>query len=137
MFCQKTVEACSSTDSDGAAASVLCREQVTGLSSAARTSGELPLLECARGERAALRIRLRDLAGSRIRFGYRRLHLLQRREGWVVNHKLEYRLYVEESLILRRTGPKRRKSTVVRQERVATQVHNDSWSMDFMSDRLF
>lgn len=67
-----------------------------------------------RDERAALRIRLRDLAGSRIRYGHRRLYVLLRREGWVVNHKLVYRLYVEESLILRRKGPKRRKSTVVR-----------------------
>ena len=90
-----------------------------------------------RDERAALRIRLRDLAGSRIRYGYRRLHVLLRREGWMVNHKLVYRLYVEESLILRRKGPKRRKSNVVRQERSVAQGRNDSWSMDFMSDQLF
>lgn len=63
-----------------------------------------------RDERAALRIRLRDLAGSRIRYGYRRLGILLRREGWEVNHKLIYRLYVEEDLQLRRKSPKRRKS---------------------------
>lgn len=90
-----------------------------------------------RDERAALRIRLRDLAGSRIRYGYRRLHVLLRREGWVVNHQLVYRLYVEESLILRSKGPKRRKSTIVRQERSIARQRNDSGSMDFMSDQMF
>jgi len=83
-----------------------------------------------------LRIRLRDLAGIRIRYGYRRLHVLLRREGWLVNHKLVYRLYVEEGLILRRKGPRRRKSCAVRMERPAAQGTNDSWSMDFMSDQL-
>lgn len=90
-----------------------------------------------RDERAALRIRLRDLAGSRIQYGDRRLHVLLRREGWIVNHKLAYRLSVDESLILWRKGPKRRKSTVVRQERSVAQNWNASWSMDFMSDQLF
>ena len=46
-------------------------------------------------QRAELRIRLRDLATSRVRYGYRRLHILLQREGWQVNHKLVYRLYVE------------------------------------------
>ena len=89
-----------------------------------------------RDERAALRIRLRDLAGSRIRYGYRRLYVLLRREGWLVNHKLVYRLYVEEGLILRRKGPRRRKSCAARVERPAARGTNDSWSMDFMSDQL-
>ena len=62
--------------------------------------------------------------------------VLLRREGWLVNHKLVYRLYVEEGLILRRKGPRRRKSCTVRMERPAAQCTNDSWSMDFMSDQL-
>ena len=90
-----------------------------------------------RDERAALRIRLRDLAGSRIRYGYRRLWVLLRREGWEVNHKLIYRLYVEEGLQLRRKSPKRRKSCAVRVERPEARGANESWSMDFMSDQLF
>lgn len=53
-----------------------------------------------------------------------------------MNHKLVYRLYVEEGLILRRKGPRRRKSCAVRMERPAAQGTNDSWSMDFMSDQL-
>jgi putative transposase len=54
----------------------------------------------------------------------------------MVNHKLVYRLYVEEGLILRRRGPRRRKSCAVRMERPAARGTNDSWSMDFMSDQL-
>ena len=46
----------------------------------------------------ALRLRLRDLAASRVRYGYRRLHVLLQREGWRVNHKRVYRLYQEEDL---------------------------------------
>lgn len=59
---------------------------------------------------AALRARLRELAGERPRFGYRRLHCLLRREKehgiaqWVVNHKRVYRLYREEGLAMRLKG---------------------------------
>ena len=60
-----------------------------------------------RDPQEALRIRLRELAGSRVRFGYRRLTVLLRREGWPVNAKRIYRLYPEEGLIVR-TKPRRR-----------------------------
>ncbi len=50
----------------------------------------------------ALRIRLRDLAASRVRYGYRRLHVLLRREGWRINLKRVRRLYNLEGLSLRR-----------------------------------
>ncbi len=43
-------------------------------------------------DQTALRMRLRDLAAARVRYGYRRLHVLLRREGWPVNHKRIYRL---------------------------------------------
>ena len=49
-----------------------------------------------------MRQRLRELAEVRRRFGYRRLQVLLAREGWQVNHKRVYRLYVEEKLALRR-----------------------------------
>ncbi len=55
-----------------------------------------------RPEPAGLRERLRDLAQERRRFGYRRLTVLLRREGWAVNHKRVYRLYREEGLGVRR-----------------------------------
>jgi putative transposase len=35
----------------------------------------------------ALRMRLKELAGKRAGFGYRRLHVMLIREGWHVNHQ--------------------------------------------------
>jgi hypothetical protein len=50
-----------------------------------------------RPEDGQLRVRLRELAEERHRFGYRRLQVLLVREGWVINHKRVYRLYVRRS----------------------------------------
>ncbi|RLS29835.1 MAG: transposase [Planctomycetota bacterium] len=57
-------------------------------------------------------VRLRDLAASRVHYGYPRLWVLLRREGWLVNKKLVYRLYCEEGLGIRRKKPRRRKSVL-------------------------
>ena len=90
-----------------------------------------------REDRADLRIRLRDLAAVRVRYGYRRLHLLLQREGYVVNHKLVYRLYCEEGLTMRSKRPRRHRSGQVRKERPPARRPNDRWSMDFMAEQLF
>ena len=87
--------------------------------------------------RDELRIRLRDLAVARPNWGYRRLGLLLRREGWVANHKLVYRLYREAGLGLRRHRPRRRVSAARRQALPKPQHCNESWSLDFMSDQLY
>lgn len=82
-----------------------------------------------------LRERLRQLAGERRRFGYRRLHVMLRREGEQVNHKRVYRLYREEGLTVRKRARKR----VSRGERLPSQVPaapNQCWSLDFVSDGL-
>ena len=63
---------------------------------------------CRRPDDAALRQRLRALAHERRRFGYRRLHVLLRREGFTVNHKRLFRLYREERLMVRRRGGRKR-----------------------------
>ena len=60
-----------------------------------------------RQERSALRERLKELASQRRRFGYRRLHVLLRREGWRINHKAVHRMYVEEGLQVRQRKRKR------------------------------
>src|SRR4028118_1981390 len=83
----------------------------------------------------ALRIRLRDLAAARVRYGYRRLHLLLRREGWKVNPKRVYRLYKLEGLSLRLKKSKKRVSKL-RVVPPPAQRPNQRWSMDFMTDRL-
>lgn len=88
-------------------------------------------------DRAALRIRLRDLAGVRVKYGYRRLHLLLQREGWEVNHILVYRLCTEECLGIRRRGPRRHRSRQTREKRPVAGSLSESWSMDFMADQLF
>ena len=88
-------------------------------------------------EQVALRIRLKELAAARVRYGYRRLHVLLRREGFRVNHKRVYRLYVEEGLSIRTKRPRRHKSSKPRVGRAEVQGINESWSMDFMSDQLF
>jgi putative transposase len=82
-----------------------------------------------------LRHRLRELAGMHVRYGYQRLTVLLRREGWHVNAKRIYRLYREEELIVR--TKQRRK--MARRRPVASGVAarpNQCWSMDFVSDKL-
>ena len=84
-----------------------------------------------------LRIRLRNLATTRVNYGYRRLHILLAREGWQINHKRVYRLYSEDGLTIRRKRPKRRfVSSTVRQKRPVVESANVCWSMDFVSDQL-
>ena len=61
-----------------------------------------------RSDDRALRQRLKELASERRRFGYRRLHLLLRREGVVLNWKKLYRLYREERLTVCKRGGRRR-----------------------------
>jgi putative transposase len=84
----------------------------------------------------ALRIRLRDLAGSRVNYGYRRLHVMLRREGWPINAKRVYRLYAQEGLVLRTRKPRRRRSAVPRVAQPVPIKRNERWSMDFVSDEL-
>src|SRR3990172_849335 len=82
-----------------------------------------------------LRERLRELAGKRRRFGYRRLCVMLRREGQMVNHKRVYRLYREEGLSVR----KRRRKRVSREERLPLQAPagpDQLWTLDFVSDAL-
>ena len=90
-----------------------------------------------RDDRAALRIRIRDLASTRVRYGYLRIHVLLRREGWQVNKKLVYRIYCEEGLQLRSKTRRRHKSCQKRVESPKATSVNESWSMDFMADQLF
>ncbi len=88
-----------------------------------------------RQEPAGLRDRLRELAQERRRFGYRRLTVLLRREGWSVNHKRVYRLYREEGLGVRRRKRKRM-GAVERQPLAIPTQPNQRWSMDFITDAL-
>ena len=86
-------------------------------------------------DRGELRVRLRDLAAVRVRYGYRRLHVLLRREGWKVNHKLVYRIYKEEGLEVR-TKTRRKRISALRVVLPAARMPKERWSMDFVSDSL-
>ena len=86
---------------------------------------------------AALRLRLKELAAARVRYGYRRLHVLLRREGYPVNHKRIYRLYREEGLMIRAKTPRRKRSCRYRSGRPVIAAANDVWAMDFMAGALF
>jgi putative transposase len=82
-----------------------------------------------------VRARLRELAVDRRRFGYRRLGLLLKREGLMLNHKKLRRLYAEERLqVRRRSGRKRALGT--RAPMVRPEGPNQRWSLDFVSDTL-
>jgi putative transposase len=82
-----------------------------------------------------LRERITQIAATKRRYGYRRVHVVLRREGWVVNRKLTYRLYREEGLAVRRRKRKRI-GPFERKPLPKPMAANQSWSMDFVSDGL-
>lgn len=83
-----------------------------------------------------LRERIKEIAASRVRYGYRRISVLLRREGFPVNDKRVYRLYALEGLSLRAKMPHRKRAAVPRSHRVIPQTIDEVWCMDFMHDRL-
>lgn len=86
-------------------------------------------------DQSPLRQRIKELAAARVRYGYRRIHILLRREGWNVNAKRVYRLYREEGLSLRLKRPKKRVSAPRVTPPPATRP-NERWSIDFLRDNL-
>ncbi len=88
-----------------------------------------------RPDDGALRQRLKELALERRRFGYRRLYILLRREGVVLNHKKLYRLYREERLMVRKRGGRKR-ALGTRAPMAIPQGKNQRWSLDFVLDAL-
>lgn len=90
-----------------------------------------------RPEQTPLLARIKEIAASRVRYGYQRIHVLLRREGWRVNHKRVYRLYRQEGLSLFERRPRRHRSARQRVALPMAQRINECWSMDFVSDQLF
>jgi putative transposase len=89
-----------------------------------------------RPEQAGLERRIREICQTRVRYGYRRVHVLLRREGWRVNHKKTRRIYKELGLQLRNKTPKRRVKAKLREDRCAATQPNETWAMDFVHDQL-
>ena len=88
-----------------------------------------------RDDDGALREKLRDLAHQRRRFGYRRLHILLRREGLTINRKKTQRLYREEGLTVRRRKGRKR-AVGARAPAPVPALPNQRWSLDFVHDQM-
>ena len=84
---------------------------------------------------AALRVRMREIAEMRRRFGAPRLHIMLRREGVVINHKRTERVYREERLSLRLKKRNKRPSHA-RTPQIGPLCRDEQWGMDFLSDAL-
>ena len=85
---------------------------------------------------AGLEARIKSLCETRVRYGYRRVHVLLRREGWVINQKKTRRIYREMGLQLRHKTPKRRVKAKLREDRCTATRPNETWAMDFVHDQL-
>ncbi len=88
-------------------------------------------------EQVSLRMRIRELARVHVSWGYQRIWVKLRREGWFVNRKRVYRLYKEDGLAMRPNKPRRHRSVSNRIPPPAAGRPNERWSMDFMADELF
>jgi len=84
-----------------------------------------------------LRKRIRELAETHVRYGYRRIHVLLRRDGWEVTIKRVRRLYNLEGLQMRLKPPRRRVMAKLRSDRSDATGPNQVWAMDWMFDETF
>jgi len=91
--------------------------------------------ETSRPDEGEVRERMKAIAQERRRFGYRRLLVMLRREGLVVNHKKLFRLYREEKLAVRRRGGRKR-AIGTRAPMLVPLRPDERWSLDFVSDQL-
>jgi putative transposase len=89
-----------------------------------------------RSGQAELEHRIKEICQTRVRYGYRRVHVLLRREGWSVNVKKVHRIYRELGLQLRAKTPKRRVKAKLRDDRRNATQPNETWAMDFVHDQL-
>jgi putative transposase len=85
---------------------------------------------------ADLEKRIKEIAETRMRYGYRRVHVVLQREGWMINIKRTYRLYSGLGLQLRSKTPKRRVKAKLREDRSPATTPNQTWAMDFVHDQL-
>lgn len=88
-------------------------------------------------DQTLISMRMKEIAYTRIRYGYRRIQAVLRREGFKDNHKRIYRIYCEQGLNLRIKRPRRSRMGAQRLERIEVNKVNQIWSMDFVVDQLF
>ncbi len=87
-------------------------------------------------DQSALRMRIRDIANSRPRFGYERITIMLRREGWHVGRKHVHTLYCLEGLQLRMRTKRRKCVSLHRGPTPQPTGPNQYWAMDFVHDQL-
>ena len=90
-----------------------------------------------RKDESVLKSRIKEITDTRVHYGYRRVHVMLRREGHMDNVKRVYRLYREEGLSLRLKRPRRNKAAQLRQPKQLAYAIDEIWSMDFVADNLF
>ncbi len=103
---------------------------------ALRIDRSLYTYKATRGDQAALKSRIKEICERRVRYGYRRVHVLLLREGWAIHMKRTRRLYNELGLQLRNKTPKRRVKAKLREDRSEATHSNQVWAMDFVHDQL-
>ena len=89
-----------------------------------------------RRDQAGIEARIKDICATRVRYGYRRVHVMLKREGWDINMKRTYRIYRDLGLQLRNKTPKRRVKAKLREDRCEATQPNETWAMDFVHDQL-
>jgi len=89
-----------------------------------------------RTDPAFLKKRIKEICETRVRYGYRRVHVLLVREGWAINMKRTRRLYNELGLQLRNKTPKRRVKAKLRDDRTEATRCNQTRATDFVHDQL-
>ena len=89
-----------------------------------------------RAGQAGLEHRIRELSETRVRYGYRRVHVMLRREGWMINQKRTRPIWRELGLQLRNKTPERRVKAKLREDRSIALAVNGTWAMDFIHDQL-
>lgn len=88
-------------------------------------------------DQTALRCRIKEIAAARPRFGYKRIHVMLRREGWQINHKRVHRLYRQDGLQLRMRMRRRKHMCLHRGVVLRADGPGERLSMDFVHDQLF
>lgn len=87
-------------------------------------------------DQSALRLRIREIAMDRPRFGYLRVLVMLKREGWEIGKQRVYRLYRLEGLQLRMKVKRRKRISLQRGRPVPATGPNQNWSMDFVHDQM-
>jgi len=87
-------------------------------------------------DQSALRLRIREIPMNRPRFGYLRVHVMLRREGWAINKKRVWRLYRLDGLQLRMKTKRRKRISLQRGHVLPATGPNEHWSMDFVHDQM-